>query len=162
MGIRYYAYPVDANELELARISPATYLSEDPFADAWFTPLDERPPMLYLDKCWRELQALLELQEPLQPRPAYGLVRGNVTMTGEGWIPFVRLVEPDEVAEIADDLTLVEPAHVTEMLTARTASFYPGETIETAEQYIVPYLRDAQKFTRELAGRGDAFVYKIG
>jgi hypothetical protein len=94
--------------------------------------------MLYLDKCWRELQELLGTQEPLHPRTAYGLVSGSVTLTDYGWIPFIRLVEPGEVAAIAADLALVGPSDVTEMLTARTSSFYADETIETAEQYILP------------------------
>ena len=55
MGIRYYAYPVDREFIELARVSPRMFMSIDPFADVWGV-VEERPEMLYLDKVWRDLQ----------------------------------------------------------------------------------------------------------
>jgi hypothetical protein len=49
MGIRYYAYPIDADLIELAKSTPRSFLSDDPLVDAW-GPVDKRPPTLYLDK----------------------------------------------------------------------------------------------------------------
>jgi hypothetical protein len=58
MGIRYYAYPVRTSDVELARANPHDFLATDLLADAW-GPAELKPRMLYLDKCWGQLQELL-------------------------------------------------------------------------------------------------------
>src|SRR5690606_17833466 len=101
MGIRYYAYPVSPREMAAARENPCRFHGDDPLMDAW-GPAEERPPMLYLDKCWRCLQRLFDLDGPAQ-RPAAELVRGDVTHVPTGWIPYERALHPSQVAEIAAD-----------------------------------------------------------
>jgi hypothetical protein len=79
MGIRYYAYPVAAELAELAAASPHDLIGSDPFFDAW-GPVDRRPHMLYLDKAWRNLQAVFGPSDSGGTCPAFELVRGEVTM----------------------------------------------------------------------------------
>lgn len=58
--------------------------------------------MLYLDKCWRELQLLLA--NPPR-RAAQKLVDGQVTHTHGGWISHERALSPAEVKAVAADVS---------------------------------------------------------
>ena len=85
--------------------------------DAW-GPADEQPEMLYLDKCWDELQSLFH-QEPGSPvRPAHRLVAGQVTMVGWEWEPHIAVLDASEVAAAAADLATVTDDHVATWLRA--------------------------------------------
>jgi hypothetical protein len=160
MGIRYYAYPVDAHLIELAKSSPRSFLSDDPLMDAW-GPVDKRPPMLYLDKCWRELQVLLGGDSSSPNRPAFQLVEGNVVHVPEGWISHFAVLDPAQVVEIAKDLTVISPGQVRAKLTA-TRTFGPRDDLDEEFRYVIQYLRDAVTFTTSLSERGDGLVYMIG
>lgn len=160
MGIRYYAYPVDGEFIELARVSPRMFMSIDPLADAWGL-VGERPEMLYLDKCWRELQDLFGAKADTSPRPAYELVRGEVVLRPDGWTPFVRTLDPDQVATIADDMVRVTEAEVVAWLESG-ASRMTAEAHADERQYMMQLLRDAQTFTALLARERRGLVYMIG
>jgi len=157
MGIRYYAYPVAPQSIEDAKRTPYEHLGGDPLMDAW-GPIEDKPRMLYLDKCWRELQVLLG-----ETRPARSLVEGQVVMNAEGWDGHTSVLDPAEVATIADDLARVKDDEVSAMI-ARDRVAYFGREIDTdAElQYVLKYLHDAQEFTRELADDELGLVYLIG
>ena len=70
MGIRYYAYAVEADRIEDALECPSMFLSCDPLADALgmevgamsgtaiMRQVVPEQDMLYLDKAWSELQEL--------------------------------------------------------------------------------------------------------
>lgn len=103
MGIRYYAYPVDAVHGELARIAPRTFMSDDPLADAW-GPSEDKPPMLYLDTCWGYLQELFGGADDHAARPAFNLVAGRVSMHSDGWESVVHALDPGQVAAVANDI----------------------------------------------------------
>lgn len=158
MGIRYYAYPITADEYSMARENPHPYLGDDPLMDAW-GPIEDKPEMLYLDKCWNELQALLGSGSSVVDRPALQLVTGHVTDTPMGWIPFERALSPGEVLAIAVDLATVGEANIRDMMTlsAHSTPAFDGE-----HEYIAQYLSDAQKFTARLAADGRGLVYRIG
>jgi hypothetical protein len=126
--------------------------------DAW-GPADARPEMLYLDKCWREFQALLRPSAGTPPRPAFLLVEGEVTMTDTGWIPFERALSPAQVKAIAADLATVSERHVRDLLS--DSDYAPWSRPEEYE-YIAHYLADAQEFTTRLAGDNRGLVYLIG
>lgn len=147
MGIRYYAYPVPPELVEQAHDDPRLFLSHDPLMDAW-GPEDERPVMLYLDKVWGPLQQLLAR------RRALDLVAGHVRWIGYEYEPYVAVLDPDEVAAIADDLVLVDD--VDDDIAARLGPLdWSAETINR-------YLAEARAFTRSLADRGCGLVYAIG
>lgn len=93
MGIRYYAYPLDPDLVGWAQADPRSFLSHDPLADAWELDGTPRPEMLYLDKCWSSLQRLT-CPVPGMSRPAHALVRGAVTHTPTGWIPWCGVLAP--------------------------------------------------------------------
>ena len=155
MGIRYYAYPIDDSHVERALAEPRLYLSDDPLMDAWGAP-DVRPQMLYLDKCWRELQGVLGSREGRPPRPSFELVEGEVTHTERGWIPFIRCIPPDRLELIAEDLLRVNELAVREALDEWPA-FRRGDF-----DYVVHYLKQAQEFVSRLAHDGRGLVYLIG
>ena len=160
MGIRYYAYPVAQDLVGLALQSPEKFLAEDPLADAWQLGRD-RPPMLYLDKCWSELQALLGASEDRPARRSFALVEGAVTHTDEGWLPFYRALSPYDVRQVADDLAKVDANDVNRLLAEHPRwGEHHGEEME--REYINQYLTDAQSFTAELSRDGLGLVYMIG
>ena len=148
MGIRYYAYPVRAELIEHARSDPRLFISDDPLMDAWGDPGD-RPPMLYLDKAWRALQELFG------DRPCAALVRGQVTMCGNGFEhdPWLGVLDPDEVADVARDVVLIEPPIAV-----------PGrpERVLFEADYVGRYLAAAQEFACALADADSGLVYVIG
>src|SRR5690606_14201418 len=78
MGVRYYAYPLAPELVGRAMDDPRPFLSDDPLADAWGLGRPRHPQMLYLDKCWRQLQSLTNPPGG-KPRPSHALVAGDVT-----------------------------------------------------------------------------------
>ncbi|MEP9395651.1 DUF1877 family protein [Gordonia sp. VNK1] len=154
MGIRYYAYPIHAEDVGSARRDPYPFLSDDPLADAW-GPKDQRPRMLYLDKAWRELQFMFAVKDDhLQPRISLELVKGNVTPIGpyHAHIGFVHVLTPDLVREIAEDIVLVEP--VDDDTIKKVCSY-------SSADYANTYLRAAQEFMTTLSRDGLGLVYTI-
>lgn len=157
MGIRYYAYPITADQYPLARENPCAFHGVDPLMDAW-GPKDGKPEMLYLDKCWRELQTLLGPSLERPNRPAHQLVDGRVTDTGAGWIPYELALSPAQVAAIAADLKTVNEADVRRALPEFGSHHPEDEEFE----YVTQYLAEAQRFTAALADSGRGLVYMIG
>jgi hypothetical protein len=160
MGIRYYAYPVEAVHSELAQVAPETFISDDPLYDAW-GPQDARPDMLYLDKCWRELQALLAAVDGQPARPAFALVEGAVTFTDTGWLPFERALEPAQVSIIAEDLATISLKDVVALIDSSPQSF-EGDERENEIRYVTEYSDAAKGFTARLAREGRGLVCMIG
>lgn len=160
MGIRYYAYPVAPELVNIAESSPRDFLSADPLADAWGPP-DERPPMLYLDKSWRNLQLVLGQRRSEATRAAFELVRGDVTMREDGWDSFVRFVGPEVVRDIAADLATVDDCQVMDGIAAGGRQL-TMEEYEAEVDFTTDYLTIAIAFTTDLARRGDGLVYLIG
>ncbi|MCU1439043.1 MAG: hypothetical protein JWP85_40 [Rhodoglobus sp.] len=157
MGIRYYAYPVRESDLELARENPRDFLADDPLADAW-GPADLKPRMLYLDKCWRELQELFG-RDGL---PALLLVGGQVTHTAYGWIPHIQVLSPDQVRLVARHLCTFGEADV---FAARLRSRGGDGTVNDDPDelnYVVHYLDAARDFSTSLASEGLGLIYTIG
>lgn len=162
MGIRYYAYPVPSELGDTAAKSPRDFVGLDPLMDAW-GPADERPRMLYLDKCWGYLQQLFAPSE-LRTQPAYELVRGEVTHTDEGWIPFLRYLTNEDVRVIAEDLADAAGSEcfVMDGLSAIRRAGNSHREFEQDLDYVQDYLSDAVLFTAEVAKDGDGLVYMIG
>ncbi len=158
MGIRYYAYPITAEDYPRALENPCAFHGADPLMDAW-GPIAEQPEMLYLDKCWRHLQVLLGPTTEGERRPASRLVEGDVTMTGEGWLPHEQVLSPAEVREIAVDLAVVGEAHVRDAMPD-----LPSWDRDGSEEfdYVMEYLAKAQEFTAALARTGRGLIYLIG
>lgn len=157
MGIRYYAYPLAPEFLERAATDPWAFVSDDPLADAW-GPQESAPEMLYLDKCWSLLQRLTR-PDYSRRRISYDLFEGRVTNTSRGHIPWIKVLTPHEVDEIARDLSLLDDDDVDEMV-ARD-DFYSTRPDED-RGYIKDYLRAAQEFTVRMQQRGWGLVYLIG
>ena len=157
MGIRYYAYPITADQYPLAQEDPCAFHGVDPVMDAW-APENEKPEMLYLDKCWRELQTMLGSSSGRPGRPAHQLVDGHVTQTETGWIPHEVALSPAQVAEIAADLKTVNEADVRRAL----PDFGSHQPDDEKFEYVAQYLGEAQRFTAALADSGRGLVYMIG
>lgn len=154
MGIRYYAYPLQPEDVASARRDPYPYISDDPLSDAW-GPEGDRPRMLYLDKAWRELQHIFTVDDGfLRPRISLELVKGNVTPIGPygAHLGFVHVLSPDIVKEISEDVVLVEP---TDDATIKEIVSY------SSADYTNEYLRRAQEFMVGLAADGLGLVYTI-
>ena len=160
MGIRYYAYPVAAELVEIAASSPRDFMSADPLADAWGPP-DQRPPMLYLDKCWRNLQVVLGASRSEEIRPAYELVRGEVTMHSDGWVPYLRYLDPQKVRDIAADIANVDECQVMDGVAAIGGQLLMKDFASEVD-YTIDYLSAAIAFTADSARAGQGLVYMIG
>lgn len=164
MGIRYYGYAFDADRTAEVLADPRAFISSDPLADAWgmephaeysVATFQQRTPqrdLLYLDKAWRDLQAITG---PM--RPAYRLFEGDVTLSSDGysWTPCVRALPPDVIATIADDLIRITPASVRKRFRLWGASALDAD-------YVVQYLETARIFVRGLARDGRGMAYLIG
>lgn len=159
MGIRYYAYPITADEYLLAREHPRAFIGDDPLMDAWGG-TREQPEMLYLDKCWNELQILLGPAAGQPERPAFQLVDGHVTHVETGWIPYERVLSPAQVQDVASDLATVTDADIHRMVSQSPRSDPSDDEVERG--YITHHLTAAQAFTARLAGDGRGLVYLIG
>lgn len=162
MGIRYYAYAFDA-DLPAKPADPVIAMYDEALADAWGLSRDTRaaiallqklPPqsdMVDLDKAWRELQRLtVRGGEDGGPRAAYRMFEGRVYETGQGYLPWYRIVSPDEVPKIAEDLGELQ------------ASVGPDRISDRDPDYILFHLRQAAEFTAAVAAAGRGFVYHIG
>jgi len=160
MGIRYFALPVPPQLVDIARINPRAFLSDQHFWQSWSDPPD-RPQLLDLDKSWWDLQQLLGGREASPPRPAYELVRGEVAQYGYGWIPYDRVLSAEEVLAVANDLAAVSVAGLYQ---ACTPLFSPDLAAIMYERrnYVEGHLRAARAFTAQLAGRGLGLIYSIG
>lgn len=173
MGIRYYAYAFDAELAQQAIDDPHSILSSDPLADAWglepharssVAVFEQVPPpcdMLYLDKAWSALQALTR-PGPEVPASvtAYRMFEGKVTMQGLGWEPWVRVILPEEVPGIRDQLREVDEKRIDDW--ARTWRSPHGATDEEERRYVLHYLERARDFVESLAAEGRGMVYLIG
>jgi hypothetical protein len=170
MGIRYYAYPLPEEHVGFAREEPRAFFSRDPLADAWgLAEVDpeapdptgavasEPPLMLYLDKCWRELQSLLAGASIEGSRAAYDLVQGDVEMDGDGWWPYFGVLDAARVQAVAADLNTVTEKDVDRWLAMDPLLGY-GEQ----KEYVLEFLGRAQRFTALLAQQKLALIYKIG
>lgn len=157
MGIRYYAYPLRPEHVEFAMQKPRAFVAPDPFADVWF---DNRPHMLYLDKCWGLLQDLTRPDVDKVARPGYRLFEGNVTHTDCGWIPWSRALSPDDVRLIADDLSTISTEEVDRHFDPGPSN-WPSDG-STAADYVRQYLLAAQEFTATMTAEGQGLVYMIG
>ncbi|WP_189349094.1 DUF1877 domain-containing protein [Zhihengliuella salsuginis] len=163
MGIRYYAYTWPAEDIDQVLRNPGAALSVDPFADAWLTPPDEQPDMLYLDKMWPDFQQLTASDGREHPRPCHRMFEGEVSYCAdEGWScwhPWIRAIAPDETGVIARDLAALTDAEI-------TARFGTGNTSESrfrnTRSTLCTYLDTARKFTERAAGQGRGLVYLIG
>jgi hypothetical protein len=170
MGIRYYAYPLPEEHVRFAREEPRAFFSRDPLADAWgLAEVDpaapeptgadaaEPPLMLYLDKCWRELQSLLAGASIEDNRAAYDLVRGEVEMDGDWWWPYFGVLDAAQVQAVAADLNTVTEHDVDHWLSMDPLLGYGEE-----REYVLEFLGRAQEFTALLARQKLALIYKIG
>ncbi|MEZ0578327.1 DUF1877 family protein [Nocardioides sp. MH1] len=168
MGIRYYAYAVDADQADRALADPRAFISSDPLADAWgmkphaavsvasFEQTVPERDMLYLDKAWRGLQVLTGPRSGAgAARPAYRMFEGKVEMCGDGWIPWYRALAPAQVHEVAQDLGDLQREVAAVGLRRIGAS---GVNLS----YAVDYLDRATRFVRRLAADGRGMAYMIG
>ncbi|KRC59181.1 hypothetical protein ASE14_15515 [Agromyces sp. Root81] len=76
-----------------------------------------------------------------------------MTFVDLGWIGFRRVLDPDQVAEIAADLDAVLADAEWTSIDCR---------FDGATDYVRSYMADARDFTRSLAERGEGLVYLIG
>lgn len=173
MGIRYYAYAFDPEQAQQAVDDPESILSSDPLADAWglephasvsvatFEQVSPKRDMLYLDKAWGALQALTR---PASDGPregqAYRMFEGQVTMHGMGWTPWVRVILPEEVPAIRDDLCLFDESSVRAWAAGWRSPF--GANHENEVRYVIDFLERAKQFVANLAEDGRGMVYTIG
>jgi hypothetical protein len=158
MGIRYYAYPITADEYAVAVEDPCAFHGSDPLMDAW-GPAELKPEMLYLDKCWSYLQVLLGSGSGESDRPALQLVDGKVTDTGTGWIPYEHALSPEQVKAVMSDLETVGESDIRRMLADNPRS---DGRAESDFEYVAQYLEAAKRFTAQLARSNRGLVYMIG
>jgi hypothetical protein len=164
MGIRYYAWPLHPDLIDLARSYPEAFAADDPFADAWFT---ENAGNCYLDKAWSGLQIVLggSIGPASGRRPAFSLVEGDVTMTDLGWIAHFGVLDPIQLRRAARDLEQVLVAHVppeSKRDKARMSRRFLAPIAMGDRDYVVEHLEVLKGFVGPLAASGMGMVYMIG
>lgn len=166
MGIRYYAWPLEPEHVDLARRHPLSFCHDDPFGQAWFTANIDN---CYLDKAWRGLQLLIadfyvDAEPPRPDRPAAALVAGAVTFDGDGgWEPHVGVLDADGVRAGGDELSLVARSIPAQWQAQPSRASRRGPSSLLVEQdYILEYLEVLRTFVTRLAGEGRGMIYLIG
>lgn len=176
MGIRYYAYAFDGDQTESALAEPRSFIGADPLADAFglppgftegYTDFEQGPPeaeMLYLDKVWNNLQRMTKPSRPDgQARPAYRMFEGAVTPVDSGWAewrPWLRVIAPDEVKDIADDLDTLTDADFIPFYSVHGDATDEDRASERAG--VAQFVSRAISFLRGLERTERGFVYMIG
>ncbi|ROQ38485.1 uncharacterized protein DUF1877 [Frondihabitans sp. PhB188] len=168
MGIRYYAYPVLADDIALARQNPLDYMNNNPIVDH-DDPDDDRL-VLELDKSWQYFQRLFVWPHRYPDDPCLKLVQGEVQYPNgyaEGYRCHYAVLEPSEIAEIALWITHVDKVDVLAMFLAseRWRGRMDDEAADRLREdvsYVGHYLEKAKEFTARTAAAGHGVVYRIG
>lgn len=154
MGIRWYGWEISREELRRAESDPWPVIRA---ADA--RSYDPDWGVIGMDKAWSGMQRLFSDPSEsghFQPRPAFGLVAGNVTYPdgacGE-YLPYIGLLDEDSVRQIAQDLQTVSDADLRADAEAWEPCGYPSEL-----SHFVPIARE---FTADAASRGHCLIYVI-
>lgn len=165
MGIRYYAYAFDNHQTAAALADPRSYVSSDPFADAWglepharvgVATMKQRSAerdLLYLDKAWPSLQRMTHADSSGVARPAFRMFEGDITQDAAGWHSWIRALAPDELPVIAEDLAA---------LAAEANSNGMAEFQGHEREYVLQYLDGAVRFVQGLVSEQRGMVYVIG
>ena len=164
MGIRYYAWPLHPDLVDLARSYPEAFAADDPFGDAWST---ENTGNCYLDKAWPELQCGLRGSVGLgrRQRPAFSLVEGDVVMTNEGWIAHFGVLDPVQLLRAARDLQQIpvfEPSRRPRREPARSRRGAAMSSGWVDQDYAGHYLEVLRNFVGALAQAKMGMIYMIG
>lgn len=160
MGINYFARPIPASLVDIAKINPGAFLGDLWFWRSW--PESRwRPGELFLDKVWRDLQALFGENGQDPPRPAYELVRGEARFFGWQVQPFDRVLDPGQVAAVARDL---ERADLRELYQHCLPQHSPdwAAIMDGRRGNVESHLAVAACFTAELSAKGLGLIYSIG
>lgn len=170
MGIRYWASGLPPEAVERARRAPKCYFHDDPFEERGPDGKREEIPVLDLDKAWHSLQRMTEdpsarpsgwrrsgadrgwdLRRELSPRAASALVAGDVVHTYDGWTSYIGILDPEQVAAVADDLDTMGEGDVNAVYEDRDD-----------RAHVLHYLEQAKEFAAEVRDRGWGVIYTIG
>lgn len=97
-----------------------------------------------------------------ESRPAYRMFEGDVTPLddGEGWLPWVRAIPPDDVPRIVDDQDAVTRADFIPRHTGHGTESM--KEVDSDAEYVDFHLGRARRFLRGLEVSGRGFAYMIG
>lgn len=171
MGIRYFGLAFDAALSDIARDDPGQILRHDPWdgpAGIGCPPHCEHDPEdwrdtcrgeLHLERAWIDLQRLTRPADGEVARPAYRMFEGNVSLdAGLGAIPWVRVILPNEVPAIRDDLRLLISGFTTALQTGCEDDLPPATD---CFDYDLSLLDQAELFTTCLVADRRGMVYEI-
>lgn len=171
MGIRYFGLAFDAALCDIARDHPERILRRDPWdglagvgcpphcvhdPEDW---LDTCRGKLYLERAWIDLQRLTRPADGDVARPAYRMFEGDVAFDA-GWdeIPWVRVILPDDVVAIRDDLRLLISGFTIALRTG-CEDYLPPAT--DCFDYDLSLLEQAELFASCLVADRRGMVYEI-
>ncbi len=160
MGIKYFALPVPAPLVNIARMNPRAFLPERPAGNAWPEPPCP-PDALQLDKPWQDLRDLLGWPGHQPPRPAFELLRGEVKQRGYGWLPYERVLGPQDVVEVAEDLSRLDLAALYQAYEPLVSPDWAA-IMDGRRGIVESHVRKAEAFTAKLAHNGQGLIYRIG
>lgn len=112
---------------------------------------------LDLDKAWSDLQRATAPAGDEPARPAFRMFEGQPTWTGQGHLPWTRVIPPGEVPAIAEDLMVLDDDEIPRRVVQQRPGYRPGDA-----EYAVSYLQSARSFMAALAQAGRGMVYRIG
>lgn len=154
MGIRYYAWAIDDDDIEWMAVYPCGCECRDPRPDR--REMLAELGTLDLDKSWRDFQFLFDATGREAGRPAGRLVLSDPgLLTMLPYEPTRRLVSAAHVAEAAADLATVTRHEVR----AISRNGYGGDGHFS---YVAHHLEQAQRYTERLAEQGLGLRYYIG
>lgn len=115
---------------------------------------------LDLDRAWIDLQRLTRPADGQIARPAYRMFEGNLTFdSGLGAVPWVRVILPDEVPAVRDDLRVLISGFAIALRTG-CEDYLPPAT--DCFDYDLSLLEQAELFTTCLVADRRGMVYVIG
>lgn len=169
MGIRYWARPLPAHLVDVARSNPRLLHIDDDYDDylwelhendteeraAW----GSRKHALDLDKTFTDFQMLWHC-EPPDRRPALELVQGRVTDTHRGWKPHFGVIEPERVSAVRDDIRATRPEDIAAHIEAGRGRF--RDEPEPYVRDLTARLTEMLTFLDARLERGEGVLYTIG
>ncbi len=158
MGIRYYAWAIDDEDLYWMAEFPCACECRDPRPERGEAL--RRLDVLELDKAWWYFQELFDAMGTVAGRPAGRLVLSHNMMSSIEYEPSYGLVSAAHVAEAAADLARVTLDEVRELTARRDRS--EQRQFGGLQNFLIEQLESARRYTERLAERGLALRYRIG
>lgn len=169
MGIRYWAQPLPAHLVATAHFNPRLLHIDDDYDEYLWSLMEDDADgrlqwgsgrhALNLDKAFNDFQRLWKPSLPVH-RPAFELVRGDVTHTHRGWKPYYGVIGPERVGDVRDDVRATTDHDIVRFIESGSER-YRGEP-ESYGRSLIMHRRAMVTFLDQRLEGGEGVLYTIG